>query len=153
MNEKDPEIIDRFIQLRAQGWPMLRISTELKVSRPTLIAWSRKHRFRIQNQRALETELISDRCKLSRQICLETLGEDLRRLREELARRDLADIPTARLLDLSVSLRAEANQLNGPLHLAEPISAEAQPDEITDPVTYWLVAPLLAESKADGRHL
>jgi hypothetical protein len=137
MNTKDPETIDRFIELRAQGWTLVRISAELNVSKPTLIAWSRKHRYSIQNLRALETEVISQHSKLSRQNCLELLGEHLRRLCEELARRDLADIPTARLLVLIARLRAEANQVNGPLHLAEPITEELYPNEITDPILTW----------------
>src|SRR5215813_756082 len=122
MNTKDPELVDRFVELRAQGWTLARISTELNVTKPTLITWSRKHRYLIQNLRALETEVISEHSKLSRLNCLQLLGEDLRRLREELARRDLADIPTARRLVLSAQLRAEANRINGPLQLAEPIS-------------------------------
>ena len=139
MNTKDPETLDRFIELRAQGWPILRISTELNVSRPTLIEWSRRHRYRIQNLRAFHNEVISQNSKLSRQDCLQLLGDHLRRLCDELARRDLADIPTARLVGLCAALRAEANQLNGPLKLAEPITEDQDPFEITDPVINWEV--------------
>jgi orotate phosphoribosyltransferase-like protein len=43
MNAKDPQVIERFIGLRAQGWSFARIAAELDVSKPTLIHWSRLH--------------------------------------------------------------------------------------------------------------
>ena len=42
-NEKT---VQRFVELRSQGWSFARIATELNVSKPTLIQWSRKHQFR-----------------------------------------------------------------------------------------------------------
>jgi hypothetical protein len=47
----DEPIVQRFIELRAQGWTYARLMTELNVSKPTLIAWSRKHQFTIQETR------------------------------------------------------------------------------------------------------
>jgi hypothetical protein len=44
----DEPIVQRFIELRAQGWTYARLMTELNVSKPTLIAWSRKHQFTIR---------------------------------------------------------------------------------------------------------
>ena len=48
----DEKTVQRFIELRSQGWPFARIATELNVSKPTLIHWSRNHQFQIQNLRA-----------------------------------------------------------------------------------------------------
>ena len=112
---KDQETIARFIQLRAQGWTYDRISTELKVSKPTLIQWSRQHQFTIQNLRAVETEALAEKCFAGRQQRWEKLGHDLRRVETELAKRDLADISTARLLGLAARLRAEAAREVGDL--------------------------------------
>ena len=39
----DEKTVQRFIQLRASGWTYARLMTELTVSKPTLIAWSRKY--------------------------------------------------------------------------------------------------------------
>ncbi|HSU55381.1 MAG TPA: hypothetical protein VLT36_15100 [Candidatus Dormibacteraeota bacterium] len=127
MNSKDPAVIERFIDLRAQGWPFARIATELNVSKPTLINWSRLHQHRIRNLHALEMEALAEHHKLSRRHCLESLAEDERRLRDELANRDLKDIPTARLLLLLAAVRKEANAINGPLPLAEPVSLRRAP--------------------------
>jgi len=48
MTTQEPEQVDRFIELRSQGWTFARIAAELAVSKPTLVAWSRKHQHRIQ---------------------------------------------------------------------------------------------------------
>ena len=48
----DDQTVQRFIELRAQGKTYARLMTELNVSKPTLIAWSRKHQFQIQNLKA-----------------------------------------------------------------------------------------------------
>jgi transposase-like protein len=134
---KEIDVIDRFVELRAQGWSFSRIAAELNVHRNTLLGWSRKQQHRIQNLRALEFESLSEKFKLSRQTCLEALAEDCRRIREELARRDLADIPTARLVLLAAGLRAEASRLHGPLQLAETISDSAYLGQPTSTLLTW----------------
>ena len=119
MNAKSPDIVARFIELRASGWSFPRLATELNVARSTLLEWSRKHHHDIRNLRALAHESRVEDAKLSRDVCLNDLSDDLRRLREEIARRDLSDIPTARLFCLAARLRAEANLQNGPVHFTE----------------------------------
>ncbi len=137
METRYPQHVDRFVELRAQGLPFIRIAEELGISKPTLIKWSRKYHYRIQNLRALEAESLSQQCKVSRAQCVAGLGEDLRRIRDELARRDLSDISTARLFTLAALLRAEANRINGPLQLAEPLSLNPLEDDELDPVISW----------------
>jgi hypothetical protein len=134
---KDTEIIDRFVELRAQGWSFSRIAAEVNVHKNTLLAWSRKHEHRIQNLRAIEIESLSEQFKLSRQTCLEALAEDSRRIREELARRDLQDIPTARLVLLAARLRAEASRLHGPLQLAEPVPDSQLDEQPSSAILTW----------------
>src|SRR5512146_270209 len=52
----DVETQQRFVFLRAEGWSFARIAEDLQVSKPTLIKWSRKFQFDIQNQRAIIVE-------------------------------------------------------------------------------------------------
>ena len=138
MNSKDEEIIERFIVLRSQGSALSQIAAELNVGKSTLIRWSRKYHHRIRNLQAVETEALSEDCKISRRRCLENLGEDIQRIREELARRDLKDVSTARLFLLSARLRHEAARLNGPLKLSEPLGeAGASEEEFSDPTIQW----------------
>ena len=139
MNCIDEEIIERFIVLRSQGCAFARIATELNVAKSTLIRWSRKYHHRIQNLQAVETEALSEDFKISRRRCLETLGEDIQKIREELARRDLKDVSTARLFVLSARLRKEAARLNGPLKLSEPLGDSTSEDQSADPTIQWEV--------------
>jgi orotate phosphoribosyltransferase-like protein len=53
---KDTEIIDRFVELRAQGWSFSRIAAELNVHKNTLLAWSRKHEQHIPSSAILTWE-------------------------------------------------------------------------------------------------
>jgi hypothetical protein len=138
MNSKDPSVVERFVELRSQGWSFARIATELNVSKPTLINWSRLHQHRIRNLQAIEIEAAAEQLKLSRRHCLNSLANDERRLREELASRDLKDIPTARLVQLIASLRKEANAINGQLQLSEPVPPTAPlAEQIPDPAISW----------------
>ena len=57
----DDQIVQGFIERRAQGWTYARLMTELNVSKPTLIAWSRKHQFQIQNLKAIELEALREK--------------------------------------------------------------------------------------------
>jgi len=80
----------------------------------------------------------AEQFKLSRRHCLESLAEDERRLREELSRRDLKEIPTARLLVLIAALRKEAKAINGPPRLAEPLSTNTPlVDQVPDATVSW----------------
>jgi len=53
---KDQETMQKFIELRSQGWTYARLMAELNLSKPTLINWSRKFQFQIQNLRAIELD-------------------------------------------------------------------------------------------------
>jgi hypothetical protein len=50
---KDQETVQKFIELRSEGWSFVRIASELGVAKSTLTEWSRKFCFEIQNRRAL----------------------------------------------------------------------------------------------------
>ena len=94
---KDQETIARFIQLQATALTYGKICAELKVSKPTLIQWSRKYQFDIQNLRAIETEALAQQCFAGQQERWAQISRDLRRVEAELAKRDLTDVPTSQL--------------------------------------------------------
>jgi hypothetical protein len=102
---KDQEIVQQFIELRSQGVSFSRIASKLAVAKSTLILWSRQHQHLIQNLRAIEWEDFVDRVLASKQERLQAASEQLRRLDAELARRDVASIPTPRLLTMAEQLR------------------------------------------------
>jgi len=115
----DQESIARFIFLRAQGWSFNRITVELNVSKPILIRWSRQHQFEIANLRATETEALAERVFRQRHERWEGLARQLKKLEAEIEKRDLEEIPAARLHTIAAALRAEINREVGPVRFAE----------------------------------
>src|SRR5204862_391804 len=91
-NMHTPETQQKFIERRAQGWSYARIAAELSVAKSTLIEWSRKFRFELQNRCALETDELRDRVLGSRQARVARLAERLARIEGELGQRTLADV-------------------------------------------------------------
>src|SRR5882757_6537102 len=104
MNQKDSELVDRFIALRARGVPYATIESEIGVSRKTLTRWSRQHAQRLANERAIEDELLAETLKNSRRARLEQSCALHSRVLEELSRRKLEEIPTEGLARLAYRL-------------------------------------------------
>ena len=97
---KDQKTKERFIELRAEGRSFSSIAEELGVSKQSLIAWSREFSFQISNLKAIELEAIQEKFSLLKKQRLETFGDNIRRIKTEIEKRSLADIPTEKLLDL-----------------------------------------------------
>jgi len=132
----DEQTVQRFIELRASGWTYARLMTELNTSKPTLIAWGRKHQFLIQNLKTIELESLADQWLASVQDRVKAWGEQLRKVEAEIAKRDPADLTTAQLFSLARSLRRQIEQATGPVHFTTPI-AEIPGDEYHDQVQDW----------------
>ena len=103
----DEKTVQRFIELRAQGWSYLRLMTELNVTKPTLIAWSRKQQFQIQNLKAIELEALGEKWLASVTDRVNRFGGQLQRVEAELAKRDPGELSTLQLQTLARSLRRE----------------------------------------------
>lgn len=131
-----PETVQRFIELRAQGWTYARLMTELNVTKPTLIAWSRKHQFEIQNFRAIELEALRDKWLASTSERVNSLGEQLRRVETELSQRDLTALTTSQLMSAARNLRHQIEQATGPLQFTVPVN-EIPSEEYQEQVQDW----------------
>jgi hypothetical protein len=116
----DNQTKERFIALRAIGWSFARISSELNISKPTLINLSRKLQFEIQNARAVEMEELAQRYLSTREERIKLLGQQLKKVEGELAKRDIATLPTARLFSLAASLRKQIQGEGGELLFTTP---------------------------------
>ena len=132
----DEKTVQRFIELRASGWTYARLMTELNTSKPTLIGWSRKYQFEIQNLKAIELESLADQWLASVQDRVKAWGEQLRKVEAELANRDVADLTTAQLYTLARSLRRQIEEATGPVRFTTPV-AEIPNDEYHDQVQDW----------------
>jgi len=132
----DPQTVNRFIELRAQGWTFARLEPELNVSRPTLIAWSRKHQFTIQNLKAIELESLAEQWLTSTTERVKHLGTCLRQVEGELSRRNLGELTTSQLFALSRALRRQIEQATGSTRFTIP-TAEIPQSEYHDEVQDW----------------
>ena len=132
----DDKTVQRFIELRAQGWTYAHLMAELKVSKPTLIAWSRKHQFQIQNLKAIELEALGEKWLASASDRVNALGEQLRRIESELATRQPSALTTPQLFALARHLRRQIEQITGSVNFNTPVS-EIPADDYHDQVQVW----------------
>ena len=106
---------EQFIELRAENISFDKIAKQLKVSKSTLILWSKIYELDIQNLRAITYEALNERYKVGQQHRLQMWSEQLESVREELKKRGLGDIPTPKLIELldtlSEKLKSEAYRI------------------------------------------
>ena len=132
----DLEKQQRFVFLRAEGWSFARIAQEIQISKPTLIKWSRKFQFDVQNHRAINAEALQEKWLSTREARINALGEHLRKVETELSSRNLADLSTSRLFALADSLRRQIRRETGPIEFSTPVS-DIPGDEYHDQVQDW----------------
>lgn len=107
------ELIDtkqRFIELRAKGWSFDKIAKELGKAKQTLIDWSKDFQDEVANLKAMELEAIYESYYLLKENRLETFGELLNKIKDEVLSRDLTDVPTDKLLDLFLKYNTQIKE-------------------------------------------
>jgi hypothetical protein len=135
---KDVAVKERFVELRARGWSFNRIAKELKVSKQSLINWSREFSLEIKNRRAIEFEALLEEHSMTRQKRIEVIGQLLKRMTEELTARPLTTMPTERLLDGIIKLMAECKAVCTELTFAaEENLYESVNKNLEKTVTQW----------------
>ena len=100
------ELKAEFIQLRAKGLPYARIAERLDVCKATLANWNAELEAEIASARAMELEALQAEYFLLKEGRIRLLGEQLQRLRGELAGRDLTEVATEKLLELLLKYQA-----------------------------------------------
>ena len=88
---KDQRTRERFVELRAQGLSFARIAEELKVSKQTLINWSKQFQTEISNLKSIELEALQEKYYLTKRARIELFGQKLQGVLDELAKRSLSD--------------------------------------------------------------
>ena len=132
----DDKTVQRYIELRAQGWSYARLMTELNVTKPTLIAWSRKHQFQIQNLKAIELEALGEKWLTSVTDRVNALGEQLRAVEAELKQRSVSDLTTPQLYSVARSLRRQIESATGSPGFTVPVN-EIPAAEYHEQVQDW----------------
>ena len=100
----DTETKQQFMLLRASGRSYEAIAHELGVSKKTLIKWGREYREEIRTLEEIELDALRERYRLTAQAQVKRYGDQLNRVVEELAQRDLSEVPTAKLYDVFIKL-------------------------------------------------
>jgi len=123
------ETKEQFIELRAKGHSYDSIAKKLGKAKQTLIDWGKELQEEIANLRALELDSLYEKYYLYKEARLKAYGELLGKMREELVKRDLTQVPTDKLLDLYLKYESQVRE-----EIIEPIfkSQEEVEDERAD---------------------
>ena len=101
---------ERFIEMRAQGYSFDKIAKELGRAKQTLIDWSKELQEEIANLKALELEALYEKYYLLKETRLQTFGEMLQKIKKEVDKRNLSEVPTDKLLDLYLKYNSQAKE-------------------------------------------
>ena len=109
MTDRDTE--NRIIELRARGKSYSTIASELKIGKQTALDVCKKYKEQIATLQALELEQLYEEQRITSQERITAIASLMQRVREEIDRRDLTQVPTEKLIDLYLkqasSLREE----------------------------------------------
>lgn len=115
-----------FAELRARGFSLRRVAKKLHISVQTASNWHHDMEEEIARLKAAEIEALHEEYFLAKESRIRLLGGQLKALHKELERRDLSEIPTARLLELQLTYYKELLA-----EYVEPrILSESQAEEI-----------------------
>ena len=110
------ETKDKFIEMRAEGKTFAQIAKVLGIAHNTAVNWSRDLCDDISAVEAFKKEELIEKYRMTKEKKLEMYGERLLAIQDELAKRDLSDIPTNKLLDMMIkcekAFEAEAGSID-----------------------------------------
>ena len=98
MTHRDTE--NRIIELRARGKSYSTIASELKIGKQTALDVCKKYKEQIATLQALELEQLYEKQRITSQERITAIASLMHRVREEIDRRDLTQVPTEKLIDL-----------------------------------------------------
>ena len=97
---KPTEIREQFIERRARGQTMRKISEDLAISYNTACGWNNDYREQIAAAKAFYLEELQEKFYLTSEARLQFFGDQLEAIKAEISRRDLSDVKTDRLFEL-----------------------------------------------------
>jgi hypothetical protein len=135
----EPDLQNRFIQLRADGYTCAAIAGKLNISKHTCVNWNQKFKHQIAALRAVRVEALQAEYFVRSDQRIELLGSRIKILQTELNRRNISAIPTEKLLDFilkfSSALRKEYpdpyiafDDPKAGAALAEPAEVKGEPN-------------------------
>lgn len=131
---KDIDKQKEFIELRAKNWSFQRISDEIGVSKPTLIKWDKEFTYEIETLNSIELEELYQEYQTTQRQRVEYLGETHQKLIKELQNRDLSDVKTDKLLEMTLKTSDKLEEIKGSQDLSfktkEDIAEQKEHDEL-----------------------
>lgn len=97
---KDNDVKNKFLELRAKNISYNKIAEELKVSKQTLITWSKEFEYELRNFRAIQFEEMHEKYRIYSDKRLELFSKLIESIKAELEKRDLSNIPIDNLIDM-----------------------------------------------------
>lgn len=122
----DSETKLRIIELRSKEKSMRTIAEELKLSKQTVVDICKDMKDEIATLKAVELDALYESEKITTEARLRNLSYLLQKIKKELDARDLADVPTEKLVDLYLKTASSVDSA-----IVEPIfkSSQEQKDE------------------------
>ncbi len=133
---KSLDIKEKFVELRAEGKSYNAIAVELEVSKQTLISWSKELSEEINNLKVVAIDTIQEKYIANKQARVEMFGEMLKKVREELGKRDLSCIPTNQLAEMLFKFSNNLRQETDNMELKEKHNTLLSPLDL-DEVKTW----------------
>ena len=135
MTDRDTE--NRIIELRARGKSYSTIASELKRRQQTALDARTQYKEQIATLQALELEQLYEEQRITSQERITAIASLMHRVREEIDRRDLTQVPTEKLIDLYLkqasTLKEEIMEPN--LQSSEEQARDRQEREYLDRLT------------------
>jgi len=91
-----------FIKLRGMGESYDKVAEQIGVSKPTLISWSRLYAPELSEAKLKVLDNVIEEFDLAKSGRLKIVAKELARLDAELGKRDLASIPTSKLIQIKL---------------------------------------------------
>jgi DNA-binding XRE family transcriptional regulator len=102
MSESKTNLQARFISLRATGFSLDKCSKELGKAKNTLVSWEKEFKKNISMEKAIEIERILEHNNSTKLLRINLLSKQVKDIFNEIAKRNLSDIKTEKLMELGI---------------------------------------------------
>ena len=102
------DIKNKFVELRAKGLSIRKISEQLRHSPQTCLNWQGELEDEIAKLKAIELEALYEKYHLLKGHRVKLLGDQIKAIQNELKKRDLSQTSTDKLLELQLKYLEEA---------------------------------------------
>ncbi len=100
----------KFIQLRAEGLSFEKIARKMRISKRTLLDWSKKHESEIAELKAGQLEALREQYYLSMEVKVKMWGKIVNRIGPELTEKRLLNVAPETLLDMLIKAQGKLEQ-------------------------------------------